>query len=393
MKRSRLARLALSSVAIVTSMVATVALAGPKEQCYRMHNRIVGIPPTQADMDACVAKVSAGQAEAAAMAMLEHNYFYSDTLVSMFTPFTNENLEVLQPYNDMTISMIGLVRDDADFRTVLYDDVLYTCGTAAATAVAPNNNTHYEQCKTQLTTPLKTAITKSSQNTVYPVVNAADKTKLPAGILSTRQFASAYYDAGTNRVVTRFVLNDFLCEDIDRFHDTSIADFRVRQDVDRTPGGSTKTYLNECKGCHAGMDPLTAAFAYLDFDATTMAMTYTEGKVVGKYFRNSYVYPEGFVSPDDNWANYWTKGQNARVGWGVPEGTVMKGAGPKSWGQMIAGSDQFGRCMAKHAYRKLCLKEGKLDDATIKELGDSFKNSGGKMKALFAKTMTMCLGE
>ena len=80
-------------------------------------------------------------------------------------------------------------------------------------------------------------------------------------------------------------------------------------------------FLNNCIGCHSGMDPMAQAFAYYDFDngtadaPGTMRLVYTPGTVQPKYFNNNTNFAPGFVTPDDHWENRWRKGQNSLLGW------------------------------------------------------------------------------
>ena len=66
----------------------------------------------------------------------------------------------------------------------------------------------------------------------------------------------------------RFTLLNHLCHDMEQVHDTSRPPDRIRQDVTRSPGGDSSLFLNNCIGCHSGMDPMAQAFAYYDFDET-----------------------------------------------------------------------------------------------------------------------------
>lgn len=104
-------------------------------------------------------------------------------------------------------------------------------------------------------------------------------------------------------------------------HDINIADFHVRRDVERNPGGDSRTYRNQCVGCHAGQDGLGGAWAYFDF--VDNEVKYTPGTVVAKINKN-VLYKDGFVTTDDEWVNLWKEGQNASLGW--PEKTTGKGA-------------------------------------------------------------------
>ena len=48
--------------------------------------------------------------------------------------------------------------------------------------------------------------------------------------------------------------------------DTTRPPDRIRQDVARSPGGDSRLFLNNCVGCHSGMDPMAQAFAYYNFN-------------------------------------------------------------------------------------------------------------------------------
>ena len=51
--------------------------------------------------------------------------FYSVTLKNFATPWTNRDQTVFAPLNDYTATVIGMVRDDKDFRGMLSDDIVY----------------------------------------------------------------------------------------------------------------------------------------------------------------------------------------------------------------------------------------------------------------------------
>ena len=113
--------------------------------------------------------------------------------------------------------------------------------------------------------------------------------------------------------------------------DTTRAPDRIRQDVSRSPGGDSRVFMNNCIGCHTGMDPMSQAFAYHDYDETSGQLIYTPGTVRPKYFNNSDTFKFGYVTPNDNWDNYWREGPNRWINWdfgpGSPGGS---GAGAAS---------------------------------------------------------------
>lgn len=375
---------------LLASFVATSAWAAPEDQCYRIYSRLTGVSPKAQDIKTCTDLMAQGKVDEAVLAMTNHEFFYSETLKSIFSAWTNKDRKVLIPLNDFSATAIGLARDNVDFRTILTGDVIYTCeGVAGVPAYSNQNNNHYKTC--EINANLKTALVAKKQSDLNPMLK--NKTNVPAGVFTTRAFAESFYMDGTNRVAVKETLASFLCEDIPAFHDTAIPDYRVRQDVERNPGGSAKSYVNECKGCHAGMDGLAGAFAYMDFDKTTAQLIYADDKPQKKYLRNSLTFIDGYRTTDDGWKNLWTTGPNARVGWNFSEGQKHEGHGPRSLGAMLANSDQFSRCMAKYATEKVCMDDLELKSARLGALAKEFKDSGYNLRVLFAKTALSCAGE
>jgi len=81
--------------------------------------------------------------DAALIATKDHK-FYNDTLRNMAAPWTNRDQSVFVPLNDYTATVIGMVRDDVPFNTVLSADILYVGdGTSNEGAYSPNNNNMY----------------------------------------------------------------------------------------------------------------------------------------------------------------------------------------------------------------------------------------------------------
>ncbi|MFV2058428.1 MAG: hypothetical protein ACC707_18340, partial [Thiohalomonadales bacterium] len=204
---------------------------------------------------------------------------------------------------------------------------------------------------------------------------------------------------------------------------------RIRQDVSRSPGGDSSIFLNHCIACHAGMDPLVAAFAYYDWvvtDETTdppiAGLVYND-KIIHtpnaltpikhKYLINAGSFPQGYVTVNDSWENYWREGKNAALGWGevalstgkqlplsAAGGSTNTGAGPASFGEEIASSNAFSECQVTKVYRHVCLQEpttahlGDQSDGRkgIRSIIADFK-AGFDMKQVFAKTAALCKGQ
>ena len=104
---------------------AAVAQAGPREQAKRMHDRIAGVPPSDAVLNAMEADIAAGRTQQAALRAMDDPAFYSVTLKNLVTPWTNRDQTVFAPLNDYTATVIGMVRDDVPFNELLSDDILY----------------------------------------------------------------------------------------------------------------------------------------------------------------------------------------------------------------------------------------------------------------------------
>jgi hypothetical protein len=210
-------------------------------------------------------------------------------------------------------------------------------------------------------------------------------------LLTTRAFGAAYFSAGTNRRALKFTTKNFLCLDIDHLRDTTRSDYHVRRDVDRAPGGDSRTYKETCVGCHAGMDALDGAFAYFDFNNNQNV--YTAGKVQSKMNKNGTVFPDGWVTKDDSWVNLWVDGANTFVGWHG----ATNGNGASGFGRMISQTDAFSQCMATRVFQRVCLRDFTSDEqAVMQQLAASFAANGNfNMKNLFAAVASLpqCMGE
>ena len=66
-----------------------------------------------------------GERMAAALIATKDPKFYNDTIRNMAAPWTNRAQTVFVPLNDYTATVIGMVRDDVPFNTVLSADMLY----------------------------------------------------------------------------------------------------------------------------------------------------------------------------------------------------------------------------------------------------------------------------
>lgn len=383
--------------------------AGAREEAKRMFDRIAGVPPTQAELDTMVAIMDtnadgetddADAAVSAAAEALNSPSFYNVTLKNMVTPWTNEAQTVFADLNDFTATVIGLVRDGEDFRSVLYDDVVYVGTNNGFAPYSVSDNDHYEDLEASGENMGDPAVLERRTQSEFGVVDSQGA----AGVMTTRAAAKSFFVAGTNRAMFRFTLMNFLCNDLEQVKDTTRAPHRIRQDVSRSPGGDSRIFLNSCLGCHAGMDPLAQAFAYYEWTGEEGTedgqLIYTNGTVQGKHLINADTFRYGFVTTDDSWDNFWREGQNSVLGWDNSISYGVSGCSPgscrgaKTLGMELAHSEAFAQCQVKQVFETVCLHEPTTaaDHTQVSSMVTSFKDSNYNMQTPFVEAAAYCRG-
>ncbi len=386
----RIVSAALLAAVTLSIFFATPAAAGPREQAKRIHDRLAGVPPTDAVLAQMEAAVQGGDPAAAAHIAMDDVNFYNVTLKNFAAPWTNREQSQFVPLNDYIATVIGFVRDSDSvaFNTLLSANITYV-GRAGVVPAAPsaNDNLHYEQLEAN-NVNLRDELEQVPQSSINNLPPAAT-----AGVMTSRAAAEAFFIAGTNRAMFRFTLMNHMCNDMEQMHDTSLPTDRIRQDVSRSPGGDSRLFLNNCVGCHTGMDPMAGAFAYYDFDETSGALDYTPGVVQPKYFNNDLNFPPGFRTVDDHWENYWRSGQNSYLGF--DPGRPGEGRGAKLLGEEIGNSYAFAACQVRKAFRTVCLRdaENQSDRDAVDNITDTFRSSNFRMKQVFADVAVHCMGE
>ena len=380
------------TAAVALAAFAITAGAGPREQAKRIHDRIAGVPPSAQVLDQMETLVASGDAMAAAHIATQNASFYNVTLKNMAVPWTNRDQTVFAPLNDYVATFIGMVRDNVPFNTALSTDLTYTVN-GVTPAASPSNNDHYANAEINAVN-LMTALQSTTQSSVLGIPSDAT-----AGFITSRASSEAFFVDGTNRAMFRFTLMNHLCRDMEQVHDTSLPPDMIRQDVSRSPGGDSRIFLNNCIGCHSGMDPLARAFAYYDFDngtamaPGTMRLVYTDGTVQPKYFNNNTNFAPGFVTPDDEWTNRWRKGQNSLLGWSSSlPGT---GNGAKSMGDELANSTAFAQCQVEKVFKTVCFRApgNAADRAQVATMTNNFRTNGYRLKQVFAESAVYCMGD
>jgi hypothetical protein len=365
----------------------SVALAGPREQAARMHERLAGVPATDAVITSMAAVIGTNPTAAANIAMQNPN-FYSVTLKNFAAPWTNRNHDPFVPLNDYVTLVMGMVRDDVPFDQILSGDILYMAP-GVSPAPSASSNAHYDALETRMRNPAfnQSELSRTTQSGTYGLPPAAT-----AGAMTTRAASEAFFIAGTNRAMFRFTLVNHLCTDMEQVLDTTVTPDMIRQDVSRSPGGDSRVFMNNCIGCHSGMDPLARAFAYYNYDDTAGRLVYTPGVMQPKYFNNNKTFPDGFVTPDDSWNNHWRQGQNALIGWSPS--LPGSGQGAKSLGQELAGSTAFAQCQVKKVFKAVCFREpvDQADRTQVDTMTNTFRNNNFNLRQVFAESAGYCMG-
>jgi hypothetical protein len=378
---------------MLASQLAPPAYADAYQQARRIYSRLDGVPPSTAVLNTMANDIlttpgNAGLLQAAQVATDPNTgpNFYNVTLKEFVNPWTNRDQSAFVPFNDYTATVIGMIRDGVPFNTVLSADILYTVNQPGLPPPSPANNDHYATAEADGVN-FAAALQQTSQSAVYGTPTAAT-----AGIWTTRAGAAAFFVLGTNRAQFRFTMLNYLCHDMQTVMDNTRPTDRIRQDVARSPGGDSRVFLNNCAGCHSGMDPMAQAFAYYDFNTTTNQMTYTAGQVQPKYLKNSLNFIWGFVTPDDTWSNRWRTGPNADLGW--DQNLPGSGEGAKSLGQELENTTAFANCQVVKVFQQVCLRVpvSTADLATVTNLQALFTQSGYDLKQVFQQSAADCAG-
>jgi len=401
----------LKSSSLVVGLAAMVfgssAIATPEDQAKKIHDRLTGNLPGQAMLDQMVSLIEGGGngGYQAALLAIDNDFdhsFYNVTLKNWSAPWTNREFDSFADLNDYMTTAIGFVRDERDFRGLLYEDVLYVGTAAGLPAYAVDNNNHYTALESGIEIngdpgfSLKGDISPQPQSSLVPALANGGA----SGVVTSRAGAKAFLIAGTNRAAFRFTMLNHLCLDMEQVHDVTRVPDRIRQDVSRSPGGDSRIFLNTCIGCHSGMDPMAQALAYHNYqydpenDPTGEdgEIEYTAGMVQPKYFNNDATFPFGFRTPDDNWANYWRSGKNTVLGW--DETRPGSGTGASSMFEELAHSDAFAQCHVERVFKTVCIRDphsqGDLDH--VSAMVGEFKVDGN-LKHVFASSANYCKGE
>jgi hypothetical protein len=379
---------------LLVLILAAPAHAGARDRAKRMYDRLVGVPPSEAQLADMTARIGTAPTHAqlvdAAMVAIGSRDFYNVGLVNFVTPWTNVEQTVFADLNDYTATVIGMVRDGVPFDQVLTADLVYVAAPGLVpTPYQQTSNQHYVEIQSMgvdLSDPAQ--LIGVAQSSLPGSQITRDDA---AGVITTRAAGDAFFSAGTNRRMWRFTAKNFLCRDMEALKDTSRPTDRIRQDVNRSPGGDSEIFHTQCVGCHSGMDAVAGAYAYFEWDKAQERTVHTPGQVQGKYAINTGVFPGGHVTTDNSWINLWREGQNAALGWSGSE--AGRGFGPKGLGAEVAHSRAFAECQVQKVFAHVCFRPPRdaADAAEIQTIATEFERDGRyDLRQVFADVAVYC---
>ncbi len=408
--------LVAASTLCVFSLTINTANAGNREKAKYIHDRIAGTAPTNAVLTSMTSDIAGGNVDDAINTAMSDINFLNVTVKNMVIPWTNKDQTVFFPFNDAAATITGYIKEGLDFRGILFDDLIFTVPGSPA-AYSTSNNNHYAQAEHQ-NIDLST-LTSQAQSTL-----TGYDAEAVSGVLTTRASARAFFYAGTNRAMFRYTMMNYLCVDLEEIKDITRTNDRVRQDVARDPGGDSDIFLNNCIGCHAGMDGLAGAYAYhqwgpAEFDANDTnpddeSMTYVSTpriyqidgvdieaatRVTQKHRINPTNFKYGHITADNSWINYWRTGVNAKLGWGkdtnlspanpLTSQAPHTGSGMASLGRELANTEQFARCQVLKVYRHVCHADP--SEGTLSTITSAFSGSTYNMRTVYRESVKDCM--
>ena len=212
--------------------------------------------------------------------------------------------------------------------------------------------------------------------------------------MTTRAAAQAFFVAGTNRAMFRFTLINHLCLDLEQVQDPTRPPDRIRQDVSRSPGGDSRVFLNNCVGCHAGMDPLAQAFAYYDYDETGGPPRVHAGPGAAEVLQQRRHVPPRLSSRPTTTGTTTGARAATRCSAGTPR-CRAPGRARSRMGRELASTERFARCQVEKVFRNVCFRppSDAADRARVDAMTSSFRANGYRLKRVFAEAATYCMGE
>jgi hypothetical protein len=154
----------LSVFGSLSAQAQALSDADARDQVLRLYQRLAGVPPTASSLASLIPSMKAGDPTPTALAAMNEDSFYKTTLIRTFSPFSNTQGNIDEVLNDYNATVVGLVRNNHDFREALYGDVLYTAENAlsiySVTVLPPlgNANDTVDRCPLNIRTRNRPAL-------------------------------------------------------------------------------------------------------------------------------------------------------------------------------------------------------------------------------------------
>ena len=280
-----------------------------------MYDRLTGTPPSPAlldDLEARVAtdKVARRAVHAWTRRRRTRARSTASTLKNFATPWTNRDQTVFAPLNDYTATVIGMVRDDVDFRGILSDDIVYV-GQGIIAGVLDDQQRALRGAGEQQRRPARRA---AGDHAVLAERPAA------GGDRRHHHFARRLRSVLHRRHEPRDVPLHAAQPPVPR-HGAGAR--HVASAGSHPPGRDAQPGRRQHACSSTTASAATAAWTRWRRRSRTTTSTrrrcrlvYTQGQVQPKYLINSDNFKPGYVTPDDHWENRWRlPGKNTLLGW------------------------------------------------------------------------------
>lgn len=361
------------------------------------------IPSDHSLLAPMVAKIDQNDLLGAAQIATTHPNFLNVTVKQMALKMSTREETMRLKLNDFAASFIGVTRDETDARELLNGNFIYM---ADATKIPANvtvrsnlvndvarSNNHYNDLDNvrvdigQVLMRITNQPLASSDDSTATIINNPD----PAGVLTSRTFMSAHAIDGTNRRPVEFTFREFMCNPIQNWADIKVSDQRIGRDIDRFPGGDNMKFVTSCKGCHSVMDGFRGAFGKWDamnnrpaYGGIRNGGSFSGAGIANKMNKNNTVFPDGFVTRDDSFINNARGTANANL-FGWRDNGAAGGNGVKEFGNLIANSEQFSRCMVKRVYEATCRRTLDITShqSYVEAEAKKFEQNAYNLKRLF----------
>lgn len=301
---------------------------GKLPEAKRLFERVTGmkVPMNDSRVHQMALLISKNDFEGAAKIAVSDPAFINVRARNLAIRLSNKAYSPSVPFNDSAALMLGIIRDNADFRQALTANYSYELKSSTGyrnnfQTLLGNPWSEADSRLLDLNSDLvkvngqiigleynQGLVSKINANTSLSV---PDRAKLmnesavksvnhpdPAGIFTTRYFAEAQFSGGSNRRPVEYVVKNFLCSSLSDIGNNMASDAYVGKDVDRFPGGDHSNYTNNCKNCHTVMDGYRMAFSKMTFNNWTADQVGSQGAAHGS-----------LAGPLNDRRNFWLREQ------------------------------------------------------------------------------------